>query len=310
MTIQQMEYVLALAETRNFVEAAERCFVTQPTLSMQLKKLEDDLEVKLFDRNVQPVALTEMGREFVIRARRIVQESRALKEFVRSGKEEVNGALSIAVIPTLSPYLLPLFVGDFLRTYPKVELSITEFTTEEILARLKSGLLDAGILATPLETSGVLERPLFYEEFVAYLSKGNPLLKRSALSSDDLSGENTWILQEGHCFRNQVLNFCKFKGTSEHSRLHYESGSLLALKKMVETEKGLTVLPELSVRDFSRKEMDFVRYFKTPAPVREISLVTSRFPVKERLLQLLEESIRQAVPEKMRDKGRSRRVSI
>lgn len=310
MTIQQLEYVIAIAETGSFNDAAARCFVTQPTLSMQVKKLEDDLEIKLFDRNVHPVMLTDTGKDFVLRARRIVLESRSLLEFVRSGKNEVSGSLMIGIIPTLSPYLLPLFAGKFLRAYPKVELSVSEYTTEEIIGRIKSGQLDAGILATPLNESGVLERPMFYEEFVAYLSPEHSLSTKKVLGADDLSGEDTWILHEGHCFRNQVLNFCKFKGMGQHSRLHYESGSILALKKMVETEQGLTVLPELSVRDFTKKEMDRVRYFRTPAPVREISLITSRFPVKERLLDLLEKKIISVVPEKMSNKKGYKRVSI
>ncbi|MFN3343484.1 MAG: hydrogen peroxide-inducible genes activator, partial [Flavobacteriales bacterium] len=299
-----------IADSGSFVEAAGRCFVTQPTLSMQVKKLEDDLEIKLFDRNTHPVELTEMGRDFVVRARRIVQESRALREFVREGKEELSGSLNIAVIPTLSPYLLPLFAGKFLRNNPKIELTITEYTTAEIVHRLRTGQLDAGILATPLQESGIIERPVFYEEFVAYMSKDHPLRKKNVLQASDIDAEEMWVLQEGHCFRNQVLNFCKVKGSGQYSRLHYESGSILALKRMVDAENGLTLLPELAVRDFGKREMDQVRYFKSPAPVREISLITSRFPVKERLLDVLEENIKNAVPVKMRKKGKSKKIDI
>lgn len=310
MTIIQLEYFIAIADTQSFSLAADRCFVTQPTLSMQIKKLEEELEVVLFDRNVSPVQLTELGKQLLPKARRIVQESKSLHEFVKDEKGIIKGDLTIGIIPTLAPYLLPLFIGKFMKKFPMVNIHITEFTTEEIIHRIKESQLDCGILASPLHEKGILEKPVFYERFVAYLSPQHPLLKKKVLDASDLDTDETWILHEGHCFRNQVMNFCKFRKSGQHARLHYESGSIQTLKKLVETEKGLTVMPELAIRDFSAREMKMLRYFRAPEPVREIAVVCSQYPVKEKMIDRLAEEIAHAVPEKWRKKEKNKVVDI
>lgn len=311
MTLVQLEYILSIAETGSFSEAARRNFVTQPTLSMQVKKLEEEIGSVLFDRNAQPIRLTPTGEEFVSRARRVIQEFKMLGQFAKEEKGEIKGELNLGIIPTLAPYLLPLFAGKFIAAFPLVELHVTEYTTEEIIARLKNNTLDCGILATPLHENAIQERPLFYEAFVAYLSAKHELLKKNTLTAADLDSEETWILQEGHCFRNQVMNFCRFKGNSKHARLFYESGSLLTLKKMVENEKGMTVLPEMAIKDFTTKEMNHVRYFKTPEPVREISLVMAKQVIKEKLIGALQETILKSVPERMKaHRGKTKVIGI
>jgi LysR family hydrogen peroxide-inducible transcriptional activator len=310
MTLTQLEYIKALADHGSFVAAAEACFVTQPTLSMQIKKLEDDFGVQIFDRNEQPVRLTPMGELILERAAIILHEAGALKEMVKGERLALSGTLRVGIIPTLAPFLVPLFIGKFLKMHTKVELHLTEFTTEEIIHRLKQNQLDCGILATPLEEANLREFPVFYEAFVGYVSEKNKLFKKNTLVPADLTADETWVLHEGHCFRNQVLNICKFKGGGDHSRLHYESGSIETLKRMVETESGMTILPELAIKGFDKKEMNRVRYFRSPEPVREVSVVTNRYFVKERLLQALREAISNVVPEKMRSKGRNKAVSI
>ena len=310
MTFSQLEYIIAIADSGSFSIAAGRCFVTQPTLSMQVKKLEDELGFSLFDRNRQPVTITKAGEEFINRARILIRDFRSLTEYAKSEKGEIKGELRIGVIPTLAPYLIPLFAGNFIRTYPKVTLSITEFTTAEIIQRIKNNTLDCGILATPLHEPALKEIPLFDEPFVAYLSAHHPLLKKNALTADDLNPDETWILNEGHCFRNQVMNFCQpRRRDGKHARLLYESGSLLTLKKMVDTEKGLTVLPELATREFSSRELKHTRYFKSPEPAREISIVTARLPVKTKLIDVLREAIVQIVPKRMK-RGKVRVVEV
>lgn len=238
MTIIQLEYIIAVDTHRHFGKAADSCFVTQPTLSMQIQKLEDQLGVILFDRSKQPVVPTEIGKRIIKQARVVVNEARRISEMVVEEKGEVSGELNIGIIPTLSPYLAPLFIQRYVDKFPGVKVRIHELITEELVSRLKSDSLDVGILVTPYSDSGLKEFPLFHEEFVAYLSHRNPLFEQEVISADDLKDATMWLLNEGHCFREQVLNICK-DYRERDSRLKYESGSLEALKKMVDMHGGV-----------------------------------------------------------------------
>ncbi|MEO5909641.1 MAG: hydrogen peroxide-inducible genes activator [Pelobium sp.] len=309
MTIVQLEYVVAVDTYRSFVMAAEKCFVTQPTLSMQIQKLEENLGVKLFDRSRQPVIPTDIGIEVIQQARILLQESYKVKEIIEERKGEIAGELKIGVIPTVAPYLLPRVIGAFMEKYPKVKLSIYEYTTENIIHQLKVSLLDCGILATPLDEPSLLERPVFYENFVSYVSKNSPIFNKKAITTNDLDIDNLWLLNEGHCMRNQVLNICKHKN-SNHHQLDYNTGSIETLIKMVDLNDGITILPELSLQDFSVKQMDKVRYFKSPEPTREISLVTNKNYIKKRMIDALETEILNSVPKRMKSKKKKEIVSI
>ena len=310
MTIVQLEYLLALEKYGSFVTAAEHCFVTQPTLSMQVQKLEEELDVKLFDRSKQPVIPTETGKKILHHARRILDESTRIKELVKEERNEISGELRLGIIPTLAPYLLPLFVSEFINAYPLLRLSVTELTTEQIIAALKNDELDCGLLATPLKETALFETPLFYEPFVAYVANQNPLFKLNALQKNDLDSADLWILSEGHCMRNQVLNICSKKSGGSHANFDYQSGSIETLKRLVELNKGATILPELAIADLSQKQRNRVRYFKSPEPVREISLVTHRSFVKKKLLDILATHVQQHVPEKMLHKLRKKIVGV
>ncbi|MBV7532782.1 hydrogen peroxide-inducible genes activator [Chitinophaga sp. sic0106] len=302
MTTVQLEYIVAVDTYRSFVVAAEKCFVTQPTLSMQIQKLEDELGIKLFDRSKLPVVPTEIGTAVISQARIILKENARIREIIADQKKEVQGNLKVGIIPTLAPYLLPRILTGFMKKYPKVKLEIWEYPTEQIVQQLKQELLDCGLLATPLHNPHLEEHPLFYESFVVYASRNHSLYEKKVIKAEDLDVKEVWLLNEGHCMRNQVLNICKDKFTmgGEYKNLEYNTGSVETLKRMVDLNEGYTILPELSLQDLSSKQLSMVRYFKTPEPVREISLVTHRHFIKQALIEAFKAEILAHVPEKMR----------
>jgi LysR family transcriptional regulator, hydrogen peroxide-inducible genes activator len=297
MTITQLEYIIAVDTHRHFAIAAEYCFVTQPTLSMQIQKLEDTLDCKIFDRSKQPVIPTETGEAIITQARIIVHETKMLLQLINQKKGLIEGELRIGIIPTIAPYLLPLFLQNFLAKYPQVKLKITELTTDVIVEKLKAGKIDAGILVTPLLDSSIIEYHLLHEELVAYISKSNAAYKKRYVLPTDIDLKQLWLLEEGHCFRNQIINLCELKKQQiEQSHVEYQAGSLETLRKLVEVNNGITILPEMSTTDFNTKQKNMVRHFKQPVPVREISLVTHRSYHKKKLIDALKIEIVQALP--------------
>jgi LysR family hydrogen peroxide-inducible transcriptional activator len=311
MTLVQLEYLIALDTYRNFVVAAEKCFVTQPTLSMQIQKLEDSLGVKLFDRSKQPVVPTEIGVEIINQARVVVIENNKIKELISDKSGEIAGELKVGVIPTIAPYLLPQIISAFMNKYPKVQLMIWEYTTEQIIAELKNGLIDCGILATPLNQKSLIEIPLFYENFVAYISKSSSLVKKKTISADDIDVDELWLLNEGHCMRNQILNICQMKKSSQKAKFfEYNTDSVETLKRMVDVNNGITILPELSIANFSVKQLDRVRYFKSPEPTREISIVTHRNYLKRQLIATLEKEVLDNIPKRMKTRKKKEVIEI
>ncbi|SDM17231.1 LysR family transcriptional regulator, hydrogen peroxide-inducible genes activator [Daejeonella rubra] len=310
MTLVQLEYIVALDTYRSFGIAAEKCFVTQPTMSMQVQKLEEELGVKLFDRSKQPITPTEIGAEVLEQARNILKESYKLKELISNQKSVVSGELRIGIIPTMAPYLMPKVISAFMDKYPDVQLVIWEYMTDQIIHELKNGLLDCGILSTPLEDKSLQEIPLFYESFVAYLSKSSPLMGKKNLMPSDINLDDLWLLNEGHCMRNQILNICKRKKSDDHKPFEYNTDSVETLKRMVEMNNGITLLPELSISDFTVKQLDRVRYFKSPEPSREISIVTHRNFLKRKLIMALEKEILDAIPKRMRNKNKKEILEI
>lgn len=311
MTLVQLEYIIAVDTYRSFVMAAQKCFVTQPTLSMQIQKLEESLGVRIFDRTRQPVIPTDIGEEIIQQARSIVFERQKLQEIVSDRNGELEGELKIGVIPTVAPYLLPKVLGRFLEKYPKVHLHIWEFTTERIIHDLKLSLLDCGILSTPIAEPNLKEHPLFYEPFVAYISKTSGLKKKKLVTASDILEEKLWLLNEGHCMRNQVLNICSRK-RSKHPEetLNYNTGSVETLKRMVDMNSGATIIPELSIAEFTAKELGMIRYFKAPEPVREISLVTRDSYNKKRAIDALKEEITNMLPKKFKNKKKKEVMEI
>lgn len=309
MTLTQLEYIIALDTYRHFSLAAEKCFVTQPTLSMQIQKLEDDLGIIIFDRSKQPIIPTEFGAEILLQARKIISESQQLRQLIKDLQQELQGELHIGIIPTLAPYLLPLFLRNFIEKYPKVKLIVTELTTENIIQKLKNDLIDCGILATPLNENQLTEIPLFYESFVAYISPLHELYSRKTLKNE-IDNKNLFLLDDTHCFSVQALQLCKLQTTKETSSFSYQAGSLETLKRMVDMHAGITLLPELALDNLSENQLDNIRYFENPEPVREISLLVRRNVIKKRLLIALQEEILKVIPVKMQHKEKINLLKI
>ncbi|MBN8576189.1 MAG: hydrogen peroxide-inducible genes activator [Cytophagales bacterium] len=300
MNLQQLEYIVAVDTWRHFSTAAEKCHVTQPTLSMMIQKLEQELDVKIFDRTRQPVVTTNIGKKIVEQARVILLQAEGLKKIVVEQKGEIAGELRVGIIPTLAPYLLPLFLHNFLLKYQNLKLKIAELTTTQIVQELEAQRLEAGILATPLHVPSLKELPLFYEQFVVYASQQEKVMKKKYLLADDIDVNRLWLLEEGHCLRSQVVNLCELKRKeTQLQNLDYEAGSIETLKKMVDSNQGITILPELALRDLTKAQQKNLRYFKPPAPVREISIVTYRYFVKYNLIEALRKEILACIPKNM-----------
>ena len=288
ITLTQLEYIVAVDEYRHFATAADKCFVTQPTLSMQIKKLEDDLGVIIFDRSRQPVVPTDIGYKLIEQARTVLASTQRIKEIINEEKQEVAGTLKIGIIPTLAPYLLPIFIGDYIRRYPGVQVEVEELVSEEIIKRLKKDMLDVGIFVTPFHDEKIVERPVFYEE---------------------IATPEIWMLGDGHCFRDQVVNLCDMHET-QHKNLpfEFESNSLETLMKIVDREGGFTLIPELATQDMTEEKKKQVRSFTTYTPLREVSVIYSRHYAKQRLIDLLCEDIKRVVPPRMLKKERGKIV--
>jgi LysR family hydrogen peroxide-inducible transcriptional activator len=291
MNLQQLEYIIALDIHRNHVKAAEHCHVTQPTLSMMVKKLEEELGVKIFDRSL-PLKPTPSGEMVISRARQILQEVKNLKEFIKSEKDSIEGEYRLAVIPTLAPYLLPRFLNEFLEKHPGTSFTVMEMQTEEIVRQLKTNRLDIAILVTPIDDKEIREVPVFYEPILLYTSENMKYFDQEKISLKSLNTDQLLLLEEGHCFRGQVMNLCGTKGKKTHHQLNYQSGSFETLKAMVDNNYGYTLIPELAVNSKNKH----VKHFTAPEPVREISLAVHQGFVKESLLTHLREAILKAIP--------------
>lgn len=291
MTITQLYYVLAVAEHKNFTLAAEKCFVTQPTLSMQIQKLEEELEILIFDRSKKPIQLTEIGQKIVTQAKNIVNESDRIKDIVDQQKGFIGGEFKIGIIPTIMPTLLPMFLTNFVNRYPKVNLIIEEYNTEEIIKRLKNGHLDVAIAATPLEEESLKEIVLYYEPFVAYIPESNKNFEKSEIDINDLDVDSILLLQDGHCFRDGILNLCKSHAAHPDSRFHIESGSFETLIKLADEGLGTTLLPYLHTLDLKEKDKTKLRHFKEPRPAREVSLIYPKSELKMHIIEALRSTI-------------------
>jgi LysR family hydrogen peroxide-inducible transcriptional activator len=311
-SLSQLEYIVAVDKFRHFGKAAEACHVTQPTLSMQIQKVEEEIGYPLFDRLKKPVIATDKGARFISQAKILLHEHRKLIDLSRAQGSELSGELRLGVIPTIAPYLLPLFIETFSREYPQVHLYIDELKTDTILQMLSEDQLDAGILATPLHESGLRERPLYYEPFYLYVSRSHPLNERKRIREDDLSGDDMWLLEDGHCFRNQIVRYCSLKNREGvFPNVQFEGGNIDTLRYLVRKSAGYTLVPALFVETLTEAEKrDYVREFERPHPVREVSLVYRRDQWKSDVLKVLEECIQACVPEELRERDRSRQELV
>jgi LysR family hydrogen peroxide-inducible transcriptional activator len=293
MTLTQLKYMIAVAEAGNFTLAAEKSFVTQPTLSMQIQKLEEELGVQIFNRAKKPIRLTKVGSEILIQARKIISESKRMEDVVAQEKGFIGGDFTLGIIPTVMPTLLPMFLNTFLKSYPKVNLKIEELTTENIIIKLEEGKIDAGICATPLKQEKIIERPLYYEPFVAYVPGNHRLAKSSQINIEDL--ENILLLQDGHCFKNQVLSMCSLAKIGMNGRLNLKSGSFETLVNLANEGLGMTLVPYLNANNLSEKNAQNIIHFPAPPPAREISIIYHKSQLKLQIIEALKESISSVV---------------
>ncbi|MFP2994402.1 LysR substrate-binding domain-containing protein [Spongiivirga sp. MCCC 1A20706] len=291
MTITQLQYVLAVAEHQNFTKAAEKSFVTQPTLSMQIQKLEDELDILIFDRSKKPIQLTEIGQKIVNQARNIVNEADRIQDIVDQQKGFIGGEFKLGIIPTVTPTLLPMFLNNFIKKYTKVNLKIEELTTETIIEKLLDGHLDAAIAATPLENELIKKRVLYYEPFVGYINESHPLYKKKSLTIEDIDIDDMLLLDDGHCFKNSVINLCRVSNPVEKNGFQLESGSFETLIKLANEGLGMTLLPYLHTLDLKNNEEKFLRQFEDPKPAREISLIFHRSELKMQIIEVLQSTI-------------------
>ncbi|PKG51415.1 MULTISPECIES: hydrogen peroxide-inducible genes activator [Olleya] len=291
MTITQLSYVLAVAENQNFTKAAQKCFVTQPTLSMQIQKLEDQLDVLIFDRSKKPIELTEVGKKIVTQARNIVNESYRIQDIVDQEKGFIGGEFKLGIIPTVMPTLLPMFLNNFVKKYPKVKLKIEELTTEEIITRINDGHLDAAIAATPLENDTIKERVLYFEPFVAYVPQNHRLRDKKTLETSDLEIEDMLLLEDGHCFRDGVINLCKAFKSHNDDKFQLESGSIETLVKLSNEGLGMTLMPYLHTLDLNEKDKKNLHYFSEPSPAREVSLIYHKSELKMQIIEAMQDVI-------------------
>lgn len=299
MTIQQLEYIRALDIERNFVRAAERCFVTQPSLTMQVQKLEEQLGVKIFDRSKKPLIPTPLGEKLVEQAYTILREAERFKEIVKEQEGRLTGELKVGVIPTLAPYLLPLFVPKFELTYPEIRLVVQELQTNQIIDKLRKDELDLGILVTPLEEKGIQETVLFNEPMVGYVGRNHRLFPSTEIDVSELDLDDTWLLSEGHCLRAQVLNICKAHQNDDKHSFVFESGSLETLERLVESHRGMTILPFLATLNLTESQRQLLRNFEGTPPVREVSIVTNRVHVKTAMIEALRLTILNSLPKSL-----------
>lgn len=291
MTITQLQYVLAVAEYQNFTLAAEKSFVTQPTLSMQVQKLEDELDVLIFDRSKKPIAVTEVGKKIVAQAKNIVNEANRIKDIVDQEKGFIGGEFTLGIIPTVMPTLLPMFLNTFIKKYPKVNLVIKEQNTDDLIRNIQDGHIDAGIAVTPLEIEYIKERPLYYEPFVGYVPKNHRLSSMNKITSADLDINDVLLLQDGHCFRDGVINLCKASQSSHDDNFQLQSGSFETLINLVNEGMGMTLLPFLNTLNLDEKRKENLKYFENPSPAREVSLIYHKSELKIQITDAIKDVI-------------------
>ncbi len=298
MNIQQLEYILAVDTYRHFAKAAEHCRVTQPTLSMMIQKLEDELGIKLFDRNIQPVRPTPVGRKVIEQARNVLQQVSRIRDIVNEEEQALKGTFQLAVLPTIAPYLLPRLLQRLSAKYPELDIRILEMKTTPTLNALRNGEVDAALIANQPTEPYLRGDTLYYEQFFGYVSRKETLFKKDLIRTADIDDERLWLLDEGHCFRDQLLRFCKMEKVKIHQAA-YRLGSLETFMRMVESGNGITFIPELAILQLSDTQKELVRPFAIPKPTREIVFVTRKDFIRHTIAKILIENIKEAVPKEM-----------
>lgn len=298
MTLQQLEYIVAVYRTRHFVKAAEACGVTQPTLSAMIQKLEAELDVKLFERSSQQVMPTAIGKVVVEQAWKVLNRARKLKDIVAEEKKSLTGTFRLGILPTIAPYLLPRFFPRLMRENSSLEIRVVEMKTADIRRAIDRGEIDAAVMVDTGDLDDYALTTLFYEQFLAYVSPSDQLSAKKSIKTSDLSNELLWLLDEGHCFRDQLVKYCQLKA-AKTSQSAYSLGSIETFMRIVENGQGMTFIPELATMQLTPTQKELVRPFAIPIPTREVVMATSKAFVRKSLLDLIVGQIRNSVPEKM-----------
>ena len=298
MTLQQLEYILAVNQLRHYAKAAEYCRVTQPTLSAMIQKLEEELDTRIFDRSQQPVCPTPVGIHIIEQAQNILVQANRIKNIIEEEKHSLTGTFKLGILPTVAPYLLPRFFPQLMKKYPDLDIRVVEMKTNDIKKALQTGEIDAGIVASLAGMEELQQTPLFYEQFFAYVSREDALFNNEVIRTSDLNGEQLWLLDEGHCFRDQLVRFCQMK-SARASQLAYHLGSMETFMRMVESGKGVTFIPELAVLQLGDAQKELVRSFAIPCPTRQVVLLTNKNFIRHTLLEVLVKEIKLSVPKEM-----------
>lgn len=298
MTLQQLEYILAVNQFRHFAKAAEYCRVTQPTLSAMIQKLEEELDTRIFDRSQQPVCPTPVGILIIEQAQKILVQANRIKNIIEEEKHSLTGTFKLGILPTVAPYLLPRFFPQLMKKYPDLDIRVIEMKTNDIKKALQTGEIDAGIVASLAGTEELQQTPLFYEQFFVYVSRKDILFNSEVIRTSDLNGEQLWLLDEGHCFRDQLMRFCQMK-SARASQLAYHLGSMETFMRMVESGKGVTFIPELAVLQLGDIQKELVRPFAIPCPTRQIVMLTNKNFIRHTLLEALTKEIKSSIPKEM-----------
>lgn len=299
MTLQQIRYFVAVYELRHFSRAARQAKVAQPTLTLQLQKLEDELGVALFDRSKTPVIPTDIGSELYIHAKEILRKVHEFEQSVNRENELVDGIYKLAIIPTVAPYLIPLFLRNFSKTYNNIQLEIAEMQSEEILRELRTGNVDIGIMATPSGEHYVNEFPIYNEPFLLYGRPDEPIMQLEEIDKSDIEANKLWLLDQGHCLRDQIISLCNWTEKNRSQNVILKGSSLETLKNVIRYDSGYTIIPALAAR--LEDDVRFIKPFKAPSPSREISIVSHAFFRKNKLVSLLSSSIRESLPLEIAD---------
>jgi LysR family hydrogen peroxide-inducible transcriptional activator len=300
MTIQQLEYIIAVDNYRHFAKAAEACYVTQPTLSMMIQKLEDELNVKIFDRMVQPVEPTEIGKKIIQQAHTSVYQFNQIRELVNNERDVLTGDFKLGVIPTIASYLVPELLRLIRQSNAGINLLMQEISTSIMVENILNGKIDGGLAATPLKNPLLVEIPIYYEKFYVYLSPEDEFFEEEEIDLQCIDIQKIWLLNNIHCLRGQVEGLCKRKKENDQRRLtNYDAGSLDTLINIVDYNGGLTIIPEMTAMGLPEEKQNNLRKIKGDISVREVSLIVSRDFVRQKMANAIVGMVREAVPKSM-----------
>jgi LysR family hydrogen peroxide-inducible transcriptional activator len=303
MNIQQLEYIIAVDNFRHFAKAAEMCYVTQPTLSMMIQKMEEELNVKIFDRSKHPVEPTDIGKQIINQAHISLTHFKQIRDIVENEQNIVSGTFKLGIIPTIAPYLVPAILEKHNSKYKDIELILKENTTNNLISDIQKGVIDGGLMAGPLNRPELMEYPLYYEKFYAYVSPLDEKYREKKINLDKIDINDVWLLENEHCLRGQIERLCRMKQTAagENASVKYESGSIDTLVHIVDYNYGITIIPEMHAMGLSEDRQENLREFENITAVREVSLIVGKEYVRKAMLQVVLEIIKSSVPKSMQN---------